>query len=81
MTTVWLVDVRVKAEAGVDFSPRLGARCPSCGERAKIYSTKPWEEAIRIRYHRCDNKICVLCQMGQTIKSVEEDSVDGHQDR
>ena len=76
MTTVWLIKVCELAECGVDFSPRHGARCPSCGQRAKIYSTKPWEGAVRVRYHRCNNEKCVLCRMGRTIKSVEEDLVD-----
>ena len=62
-----------KAENGVDFSPRRGALCPSCHGRAKIYSTKPWEGSVRVRYHRCENTRCCLNTMGVTIKSIEED--------
>lgn len=64
-----------KALSGVDYSPRLGGRCPWCGEKAKIYKTTPWEDNARIRYHRCTRKGCVLSKMRITIKSIEIDQV------
>ncbi len=73
MITVWLLKMQEEAETGVVFSQRHGAMCPACNQRAKIYSTKPWEGPVRIRYHRCSNPQCVLCRAGKTIKSVEED--------
>lgn len=72
-----IVLVKQEAENGVDFSPRTGAICPSCGKRSKIYSTKPWDGSVRLRYHRCENSACVLCAMGVTIKSIEVDGVGG----
>ena len=63
------------AAAGVDYSPRAGATCPWCGERAKIYKTLPWECGTRIRYHRCQNIKCVLFRFSATIKSIEADIV------
>ena len=62
------------AQSGVDFSPKNGALCPACAKRAKIYSTKPWEGNLRVRYHRCENERCLLCRIGATIKSVEMDA-------
>ncbi len=78
MTRAVVMIVRAKqaAENGVDYSPRTGATCPSCGKKARIYSTKPWEGTARIRYHRCENTACVLHALGVTIKSVEVDVVD-----
>jgi hypothetical protein len=76
VTTLYLV-AKEKAENGVVFSPRTGATCPFCGrKRIRIYSTKPWDGRNRIRYHRCQNPVCLLHKMDQTIKSVEEDIVD-----
>jgi hypothetical protein len=63
------------AQAGVDYSPRTGARCPWCGERAKIYKTMPWEDNTRVRYHRCQQRGCVLQRLEVTIKSIEVDQV------
>lgn len=60
------------AENGVDYSAR-GARCPFCGEKVKVYCTRPWEEGIRVRFHRCVNGKCVLQSMGTSIKSVQVD--------
>ncbi len=65
-----------KAQAGVDYSPRYGALCPWCGRRAKIYKTLPWEDRLRVRYHRCTGKGCVIVRMGITIKSIEVDNVE-----
>ena len=64
---------RQVAANGVDFSPRTGATCPWCGRETKITKTMPWDETIRIRYHRCRNKRCVLAVMGVSIKSIEVD--------
>jgi len=72
LATVWVVDVMDQAEAGVDYTSRHGARCPACGTRAKIYKTMPWIDAVRVRYHRCYERGCVLASTGKTIKSVEE---------
>lgn len=63
------------ASSGVDYSPRLGALCPACGKKAKIIRTLPWEDRIRIRYHKCLSKRCVLAAMGRGIKSIEVDHV------
>lgn len=62
-----------EAAAGVDFSPRHGALCPWCGKKATIYRTLPWEDATRIRYHRCEHSECPLSALGVGIKSVEVD--------
>lgn len=61
------------AAAGVDFSPRTGASCPWCGEKTKVVTTKPWEDGLRIRYHRCEHAGCVLAVMGLSIKSIQVD--------
>ncbi|KJR97201.1 MAG: hypothetical protein VR65_24955 [Desulfobulbaceae bacterium BRH_c16a] len=68
-----IAQVKEQAAAGVDYSPRLGARCPWCGKRARIYATQPWIELTRIRYHRCENGNCVLAATGISIKSIEVD--------
>lgn len=71
--TAYVVTVCDLAASGVDYSPRYGALCPGCRKRAKIYSTRPWEGAVRVRYHRCMTPGCVINRLGKTIKSVEED--------
>ena len=63
------------AANGVDFSPRTGAPCPWCSRKTKITKTMPWDENIRIRYHRCQSRKCVLAAMGISIKSIEIDQV------
>lgn len=76
LSSAELVAVYVqKAAAGVDYSPRYGAICPCCGNRAKIMRTMPWEDNTRLRYHRCGNTRCLICATGQTIKSIEVDMV------
>ncbi len=70
-----IVEAKEQASAGVDYSPRLGARCPWCENRARIYKTMAWEDNTRIRYHRCENGRCVLSAMGVSIKSIEVDTV------
>ncbi len=69
--TVWILSVIEEASAGVDYTSRHGARCPSCGKRAKVISTRPWEDTFRIRYHRCYAPGCVLAAHEKNIKSVE----------
>jgi hypothetical protein len=70
-TKLKIVQVVALAEGGVDYSARLGARCPWCGQRTKVYSTRPWESDVRIRYHHCINSACVLAAMNKTVKSVQ----------
>ena len=55
-----LVLARNTAAGGVTYSPRTGALCPYCGRTAKIYKTLPWEDATRIRYHRCTDQSCPI---------------------
>jgi len=68
-----VVQAKRKAENGVDYSPRHGARCPWCARKTATYCTRPWEGPARIRFHRCTNAACVLASMGVSIKSLEED--------
>ena len=70
-----IAEAKARASAGVDYSPRYGAVCPWCGERAKITKTTPWEDNIRLRYHRCLNERCVLKSLNIYIKSVEVDTI------
>jgi len=70
-----VVAARDEAAAGVDYSPRAGAACPLCGTKARIYSTMPWEDNTRIRYHRCENGSCPMSSLRVSIKSIEVDPV------
>ncbi|WP_284152050.1 hypothetical protein [Desulfofustis limnaeus] len=70
-----LAAAREQAAAGVDYSPRFGARCPWCGARVKVYATQPWEGPVRVRYHRCYRQGCALAQMNVSVKSIEVDPV------
>lgn len=70
-----IATAKEEAQAGVDYSPKHGARCPWCGGRARIYKTTPWEDDLRIRYHRCEAGGCALASMGVSIKSVELNTV------
>ena len=63
------------AAGGVDFSPQNGAGCPWCRRPVKIVKTMPWQDNMRIRYHRCQSPGCVLSHLAVTIKSVEIDAV------
>lgn len=72
LATIWVVDVMDQADAGVDYSSRYGARCPACGSRAKVVTTRPWDDTIRVRYHQCQADGCVLAAQSKMIKSVEE---------
>lgn len=61
-----------KAQAGVDYSPRTGATCPCCGaEKLGVETTRPWDDAMRVRFHVCSNPRCLICTLGQRVKSVE----------
>jgi hypothetical protein len=72
--TAHLASLIAQAEAGVDYSPRIGAVCPACGRPAKIYATRPWDGPTRVRYHHCRNTACLLCALGKSIKSVQVDT-------
>ena len=65
-----------KADDSVDYSPRYGARCPECGARMRVHTSKPWEENIKVRYHKCTNKSCLIYAMDTNIKSVQEIPLD-----
>jgi len=69
-----MVTVVRRAQDGVDYSPRFGATCPGCGRRAPVYRTMPWDDAIRVRYHRCESASCLVSRCRVTIKSIETDS-------
>ena len=60
-----------QAEYGGDYSPRNGAVCPACGARTAIYKSIPWDGDVKIRYHRCKNKSCILSRAHKSIKSVQ----------
>ena len=72
--TAKVIQVAVaKARAGVVYSPKGGAKCPMCGKRCPVVSSPKWVGDIKVRYHRCRNKACVLCSTGVNVKSVQED--------
>lgn len=65
-----------KADQAVDYLPRVGAVCPECGrKKLPVITSRPWEEGIKIRFHRCPNKKgrCLLAVMETSIKSVQEE--------
>jgi hypothetical protein len=70
-----IAEATSRAASGVDFSPRLGALCPWCGSKSKIYKTNPWDGGTRIRYHQCLRSGCILAALKTTIKSIEVDNV------
>ncbi len=73
-----LAEITEQAKAGVDYSPQYGAICPACDTaRASVVGSLPWEGGVKIRYHRCRNMDCPLCQLKTSIKSIEEDLVHG----
>lgn len=59
-----------KADDGVDYE-KSGAMCPGCNEKIKIYKTMPLVDGVRVRYHKCENKKCVICATGKSIKSIQ----------
>lgn len=61
-----------KAQAGVDYSPRTGATCPSCGAiRLRVVTTRPWDGEARVRFHKCLSKGCLLETLRISVKSIE----------
>lgn len=69
-----VVLVVAKAREGVTYTAKHGAVCPCCGaERLPVNRTMPWSGAVRIRYHRCVNPACLLCAIGEGIKSLQEE--------
>jgi len=70
-----VAQAREIAASGVDYSARLGALCPYCGKKTKIYRTCHWEDTTRIRYHKCLTPECLISVLGISVKSVEEDQV------
>lgn len=60
-----------KAQAGVDFIGKKGARCPVCGRMMPVVSSGPRAEGARQRYHKCKNDECVICALCLLVKSVE----------
>ncbi len=62
------------ARAGVIFDVLDGAVCPCCGTtRLKAYKVMPWADGVRVRYHKCGNPECILCAIGEGIKSLQEE--------
>ena len=74
-TFLLLIDeARTKAESGIEYSIRYGAVCPLCGKkRIKTVPSRPWCNGIKIRYHKCDNHNCLICRIGFSIKSYQEE--------
>jgi len=69
-----VADAKAKTEAGVDYSPRLGAVCPVCGRaKMRVYHTWPWRKSVRVRDHKCDNPECFASILGLTVKSTQKD--------
>lgn len=62
------------AENGVDYSPKYGALCPWCGNKTKITRTAPWDENVRVRYHRCHHPGCVIAKLQISVKSIQVDT-------
>ncbi len=62
-----------KAEDGVDYTSRFGAKCPWCETKTKVLTTRPWADDMRIRYHKCTKSGCLIANMGLSIKSIEID--------
>lgn len=76
ITLIKIAEARRIGANGIDYSPRLGAVCPWCGNKTKIVRTMPWEDSTRIRYHLCQTTGCAMAKMGDTIKSIEIDPVN-----
>lgn len=75
ITLIKIAEARKQGADGVDYSPRLGAICPWCGNKAKVYKTMPWEDNTRVRYHHCVAAGCAMAMMDYSIKSIEVDQV------
>ena len=66
-----------KASQGVEYTPKYGAVCPFCGsKRIRTYSTKPWKDSLRVRFHKCQNKRCPLYKQNISVKSVQVDTTE-----
>jgi hypothetical protein len=62
------------ARTGVIYDRRDGAVCPGCGAtRLRAYKVMPEDGGLRVRYHKCSNPECILCAIGEGIKSLQED--------
>ncbi len=68
-----LIVAVAKAREGVVYSPKKGALCPMCGKRCPVVSSPRWVNKIKVRYHQCKNKKCVLSTTKVSVKSVQED--------
>lgn len=68
--------VKEKADRSVDYTPRYGAVCPECGRRMKSITSRPWQDGVKVRYHKCGNTSgeCLLAIMEASIKSVQEEA-------
>lgn len=65
----------ILAQAGVDYSPKTGATCPCCrAEKLRVETSKPWDGTMKVRFHVCTNKGCLICKLGQRVKSIEVDA-------
>lgn len=65
---------KIKADTGVDYTPKNGAVCPVCGRvKAPVVTTRPWKEGTRIRFHKCPNPECLLSNMSVQFKSFQTD--------
>jgi hypothetical protein len=67
---------------GVDWSPRLGARCPLCGAYTRRSLNRgEWivRYGIRVRTHLCPDPECIDPVTGgrTRMKSVESDTAKG----
>ena len=68
-------DARAKASEGIDYSVKYGGVCPICGkDHMPVVTSRPWNENIKFRFHKCNNNECILCRMGVSIKSVQLDN-------
>jgi len=62
------------ARTGVIYDSKTGAACPCCGApRLKAYKVMPLDGGLRVRYHKCSNPECLLCAIGEGIKSLQEE--------
>ncbi|UZP67728.1 ogr/Delta-like zinc finger family protein [Desulfovibrio mangrovi] len=76
MSKTMIIALVAQAEGGVDYDRQRGmALCPACGKRAKVVTTRNWDGNVRLRYHKCMNKQCLLYRTGTTIKSIEVDAL------
>ncbi|WP_459827481.1 ogr/Delta-like zinc finger family protein [Desulfomicrobium salsuginis] len=71
--TLLLVAKAVEAaRTGVAYSVKDKANCPVCGKRLQVTKTETWSGNTRTRFHKCTNPDCLLCTLGESVKSVEE---------